>query len=42
MDLGSLRPHVAQSQSVKFDMCGEMNPLVLCALEGMNLVFTIW
>ena len=29
------------SLNVKFDICGEMNPLVFSALEGMNLVFTL-
>ena len=28
-------------KNVKFDICGEMNPLVFSALEGMNLVFTL-
>ena len=30
-----------RGRRVKFDICGEMNPLVFSALEGLNLVFTL-
>ena len=32
---------LVEASDVKFDICGEMNPLVFPALEGINLVFTL-
>ena len=37
----ALKRRGAANEFVKFDICGEMNPLVFSALEGMNLVFTL-